>query len=96
MDAATVKREVIKEIAQRDNLYKKLSGVVGAFDHSEMSLNEVAAYGVKKVGLTCEKGSEVSMIDGYLAGVAKAPTVSGTMDSKKVSSEIDSYLNGGN
>jgi hypothetical protein len=94
MDAASVKREVIKEIAQRDSLYSKLSGVVGTFDHSEMGLNEVAVYGVKKLGIECAKGSEVATISGYLAGVSKAPTVA-AMDSKKVLSEVDTYLNGG-
>jgi len=94
MDAAEVKRQVIKEIAQRDSLYSKLSGVVGTFDHSEMGLNEVAVYGVKKLGIECAKGSEVATISGYLAGVSKAPIVT-AMDSKKASSEIDVYLNGG-
>lgn len=93
MDAAEMKKSVIKEIAQRDNLYKKLSPVVGAFDHAEMSLDEMAKYGAEKIGLDHKS---VEAVEGYLAGVATAKTVKATgMDSTPKSSEIDAYLKGG-
>lgn len=94
MDAAMVKREVLKEIAQRDNLYKKLSPVIGAFDHAEMSLSDMAKYGAEKIGLDHKS---VEALEGYLAGVASAKSVKATgMDSAPKSSEIDAYLKGGN
>jgi len=93
MDAAMVKREVIKEIAQRDNLYKKVSGVCGAFDHSEMSLKEVASYGVKKIGLACTDGMEIPMLNGYFVALAKAPAKSAAMDSKNNDNAL-AYIEG--
>lgn len=93
MDAAMVKRAVIKEIAQRDNLYKKLSPVIGAFDHAEMSLKEIAAYGAGKIGLAHKS---VEAVEAYLVGAASVKVVTAHgMDSKVNSSQIDSYLKGG-
>lgn len=97
MDMAEVKRSVLKEIGERDSLYANLSKVVGAFDHAEMGLKDVAAYGVKKLGIECNKGSEVATVKGYLAGVSKAPSAVG-MDAKErtVNSDVLNYLKGGN
>ncbi len=93
MDAAEVKRQVIKEIAQRDNLYKKLSLVIGAFDHAEMSLKDMADYGATKLGLDHKS---VGAVESYLSGFASAKVVKANgMDSAPKSSEIDSYLKGG-
>lgn len=96
MDVNDVKRSVIKEIAQRDSLYSKVSNVVGAFDHSEMNLKELAKYSTKKLGLNCADGAEVFVLEGYLAGVSKSKTVVGkAMDSKPNCADLDSYLKGG-
>lgn len=96
MDAALIRKQVIKEISDRDNLAKRLSPVIGTFDSSSMGLDEVAQYGVKKLGLQAQKGQEIAMINGYLAASSiKKSSVS--MDSKipVVSDEISAYLNGG-
>ena len=96
MDMADVKQSVIKEIAQRDGLYAKVSPIIGAFDHAEMSLKDMAKYSVKKLGLNCLDGAEVPTLDGYLAGVKASKVVkSSGMDSKQNSSSIDAYLQGG-
>ncbi len=95
MDAAEIKRSVIKEIAQRDALYGKVSSVIGAFDHAEMSLKQVAKYSVKKIGLTCMDGAEVATLNGYLAGVAVKAKPVGTMDAKmKDNATALSYIQG--
>lgn len=97
MDAATIKKELMKEIGERDRLATKLSSVVGTFDHSEMGLVDVAKYGVEKLALDCLDGAEIATLNGFLAGVAKTPTVS-AMDSKHsaVGSDMQAYINGGN
>lgn len=94
MDAAEIKRSVMKEIAARDALYQKLSPVVGAFDHADKSLDDVAAYGVKKLGLACDSGAELATLNGYLAGVAKSASKTVAMDSAK-GDFVDTYLKGG-
>lgn len=76
MDAALLKEEikqlkdnatkvVLHEIAARDTLAKKISEHVGTFDHSDKTLDEVAKYGVEKLGLKCPAGSEKIALDGF-------------------------------
>lgn len=59
-------KALMSEIKNRDSLAQSLSGFVGAFDHSEMTTSEVAAYGVEKLGLKCTKGTEMAALEGYL------------------------------
>ena len=59
-------KTLIGEISRRDALASKLSGFVGAFDSAEMTLSEVAQYGVKKLGITCPAGHEQTALDCYL------------------------------
>lgn len=70
----------VKRIAQRDSLAAKISKHVGAFDHSEMTLDSVVAYGCDKLGIKAEKGQEAAMLAGYLQAapaVVPSATVSG-------------------
>ena len=87
-------KNVLKEISRRDALADKLSRHVGAFDHKEKTVAEVARYGVKKLGLQCKRGHEESALAGYLAG-ARVSSVAIAQDSKRTSSQIDAYLAGG-
>lgn len=77
MDAAEVFKSVVAQVARRDKLAARLSAHVGTFDHSEMTESDVAAYGVKKLGLNAAKGSEASVLDGWLQA-AKAPSAERT------------------
>lgn len=89
------KKLLIKEISERDSLAKKLSPFIGVFDHSDKTLDEVAAYGVKKLGLKCKKGHESSILEGYLAAAkTTAVTATAAMDSAPASSSsiVDAYL----
>lgn len=88
-------KELFMEISRRDSLAKKLSNHVGTFDHSNKTTKEVAAYGIKKLGLKCKPGHEISMLDGYLAAASKAShTQSFVKDSAIESTGIDAYLKG--
>ena len=62
MDEATF----VKRIAQRDQLAKQISAHVGTFDHAEMTLDAVVAYGCEKLGITAEKGQEAAALSGFL------------------------------
>jgi hypothetical protein len=59
-------KAVMGEVSKRNALAEKLSQHVGAFDHAEMTLDEVAAYGVKKLELPCEAGTEQATLNGFL------------------------------
>ena len=94
MDTAEMSRHIFSQIARRDALVKKAikHEKVGVFDASEMTLDETTKYIVKKLGLTCPKGHESSVLAGYFAAaVTGAPdnfkSVSGSaMDSKGIKS----------
>lgn len=73
-------KTIMKEAAARDQLANQLSQFVGTFDHAEMTQNEVAAYGVEKLGIKCAKGQELTMLSGYLHD-RKPATAGFAMDS---------------
>lgn len=56
------------EIADRDALAGKVSQFTGSFDHTRMTLDGVAEYGIKKLGITAPKGSEKIALDAWLHG----------------------------
>lgn len=66
MDA--LKKEVLLELSTRERLKKSLSPIIGVFDAEDMSSSQIAKYGIKKLGLTCKKGQEESVLNAYLAG----------------------------
>lgn len=85
---------VLREVAQRDDLASRLAPVIGVFDHKEKSLNEVAQYAVSKIGLSCEKGQEVAILNGFLAG-RQTSSATAVLDHAVKSSAIQDYINGG-
>ena len=88
-------KRVLKEISQRDALAKKLAPHIGAFDHKEKTLAEVARYGVKRLGLDCKRGHEESALAGYLKAARVSSVATHAQDSKPSSNQIDAYLAGG-
>lgn len=62
---------IFKAMAKRDTLAKALGPLVGVFDHSEMTLSEVAQYGCKKLGINVSKGGEESALQGFIAAAKR-------------------------
>lgn len=95
MDSGTL----LQEISKRDELAAQLSHHIGTFDHASKTLAEVAAYGVEKLEIPCEKGTEVAAIGAYLHN-RKRPTdalyttKTTGQDGKPVASPVDAYING--
>jgi len=84
-------KTIMKMIAGRDALASKLSHHIGTFDHSTMTADDVAVYGVKKLGLKCEAGQESATLQGFLqASKTSAPVA--VADLAIASSEVASYL----
>lgn len=69
------KKEIIKEFAKKEKLAKEVEDALGTFDHSEMTLQEVAEYACDKLELGAEKGQEVSALKGYLKAIEKQKVV---------------------
>lgn len=66
MDAAELRKNLLVEISKRDALARQLVPFVGAFDASEMGVDEVAEYGISKLGLKADKGAAHAVLSGYL------------------------------
>lgn len=58
--------DVMKQIASRDALYKRVSPFIGAFDHAEMDETQVAKYACDKLELGAPAGSELAYLQGFL------------------------------
>lgn len=91
-------KAVLREMRQRDALAEKLSWHVGTFDAAEMTTTDVAAYGVKRLGISAPKGQEMSFLRGYLDGAAatatKAVQHTVTLDSADENSVVMKYVKG--
>ncbi|MDC9591171.1 DUF2213 domain-containing protein [Xenorhabdus sp. XENO-10] len=76
--------DLIKQISGRDTLAHKLTPFVGVFDHSSMTRQGVAEYGVKQLGIPCQKGQETIALDAWMHG--RVP------DSQKNTSTTDAAI----
>lgn len=94
-DKAMDAKSFFIELSQRDSLAKKLSNHIGTFDHSNKTTHEVAQYGIRKLGLKCKPGHEISMINGFLSAASSSNKISTVAkDSSHKSNCIDDYLKG--
>ena len=67
-NTASIVPAIRKEEAAKHKLYERLSPIVGAFDHAEMSHVEMAAYGLKQLGVTDAAADPVTALDFLLMG----------------------------
>ena len=85
-------KEVMREIAHRDRIADGVADVIGAFDHSEMTVQEVATYACDKLELSKE-GDCVARIEGYIAARSKSVGATFAEDSAEDSDFESKYLN---
>lgn len=98
MDARTF----IAELGARDRLAANLSNVIGTFDHSSMTTDDVALYGARKLGLKCKRRNARTAVSAYLLGLKKgglntlSPMVSfdRSISTSKNASFLTRYLKG--
>lgn len=99
MDAAPTFKKFVAQIAARDRIAEQLSWHVGAFDHAEMSAEDVASYGIKKLKLSSPKGQESAVLAGYLQGKGdprkEARAQVAAMDSSGGDNFVNRHLNKG-
>lgn len=94
-DSAPTAEEIAKGMKARDALYNNLSRVTGAFDASEMTTEQqVAKYGVDKLGLDCVEGHEVTAINAYLKAAPKPQFIKHQAADGAESDGLDAYVNG--
>lgn len=85
---------LFKTIKERNDLANRVSVHVGAFAFDSMTTEQVAAYGLEKLGVkNVAKGTEVAVLNGVLA-VTKQPTVVAfAQDSAPVKNAMTDALN---
>lgn len=65
-------RHVIAALNLRDRLAQNLSQIIGTFDHSAMTVQDVAIYGARKLGLKCKRRNVIVAVSAYLTGIKSA------------------------
>lgn len=90
-------RVMLKEIAVRDALVRRLTPHIGAFDHAEMTLQDAAVYGCEKLGVKVAPEAALPALEGFLTAspqpVAAARARMG-MDAANGSTLVSGYLTG--
>lgn len=80
--------KIVQMIARKDKLAKAVEKVIGTFDHSEMTEQQVAEYACDKLDLPVKKGEEITGIHCFLKSQPKEKVLfSYGMDSKSVTDE---------
>lgn len=80
--------KVLKMLADREALYNKVAPLVGAFDHADMTEEQVAQYACDKLDIKdVEKGQHAAVLKGYLK--AQKPVQIVSMDASLKSEEKD-------
>lgn len=67
IDEAALGKRINAEINTKNALVEKVAPLTGAFDHSGMSVQEVAVYATKKLNIACDSGHEIATLKGFLA-----------------------------
>lgn len=92
------------DAARKNRLYERLTRVVGTFDGAmdvaSATSADVAAYGVRKLGIKCAKGTEMIALDAALSGIEAARKVNEATTTNKRTSDaaasavpaIDAYF----
>lgn len=81
----SMRKEVIKQINERDALGRKAQKFVGTFNYTSFdSAQSVAEYAAKKLGIKTSKGNEIVALDAWMQGRQESTKVV-TMDSATVS-----------
>lgn len=85
MDEATI----LKRAAERDALVGQVSNFIGAFDHSLMTVDAVAHYAVKQLGLVAPAGQERVVLNAWMHGRKPAHQTIVTADSAGAGAGLD-------
>jgi len=93
---ATTGPAVLKDIAARDALVQRITPLVGAFDHAEMTAHAVAVYGCEKLGIKVDPAGAPAALAGYLhAAPGATPPARVALDSAPTKGGfVRAFING--
>lgn len=94
--AAMDAKALFAAVAVRDRLAAKVKPFIGAFDHAEMTGDELAKYALDKLGVKdVPAGQEMTALDAYLAGRNPPKPVTPTgQDGKEAVNPVAAYITG--
>ena len=88
-------KAVFAAVATRDRLADKVKPFIGAFDHAEMTGDELAVYALDKLGVKgVPAGQEMTALDAYLADRQPARPIVAAADAKSGEGPLAAYING--
>ena len=87
-------KTLMTELNQRNRLADQISNIVGTFAHDEMTLGEVAKYGVDKLKLSCPTGQEATALEAFFAGRKNDTQIYVADTAEKSIVNIDQILGG--
>lgn len=74
-----MEKELLKRISAKNTLAEKLKPFIGAFDHNDMTIKDMAVYACEKLGKKVAQDEAVTFINGYLEAAQK-PSANVVMD----------------
>lgn len=67
-----MEKELMKRISAKNALAEKLKPFIGAFDHNDMTIKDMAIYACEKLGKKVAQDEAVTFINGYLEAAKPA------------------------
>jgi len=89
----TAMKTFAMDVAERNTFVDRVIPWTGAFDHAAMTVDEAAAYAVKKLDLPANTGNDRAVVEGYLAGRKSGNTAVGMDTAMIFSSDKNDRLN---
>lgn len=74
---ARITKSIMKAAAKKSELVGRLEGHIGVFDSAEMTLEDVALYGCKKLGVAADASNAVAVVNAVLQTRKNAPSQEG-------------------
>lgn len=91
---AQVRASLVAESSTKAKLHTQLAPHIGTFDHSEMSVAQMAEYGCKQLGIEAPKGDRVSFIQAFLMGKGSPSVAMDAAPTRKAGNFLDRHIQG--
>ena len=83
---AAIRKSIYKDMANKDKLYNRVKPIIGVFDDSLMTCEDLAVYAAKKLNINAPKGSASIALDSFLSGAERSKVTA----TKPVTNAFDS------
>jgi len=91
---AQVRASLVAESSTKAKLHAQLAPHIGTFDHSEMSVGQMAQYGCKQLGIEAPKSGGVSFLQAFLLGKGAPSVAMDAAPTRKAGNFLDRHIQG--